>query len=212
MNLRRAIVITACLLPIAVAPAVAQAPWPQAQQSAQAPWPQQQPQPQQQGAPAPWPQQPQQPIQQAPQGAWPQAQQQPQRQQQPPCFTNFVKLRDAAQKRAGAIQAASKHKPSAKEACGLFNSFSAAEAKMVKYAEANQASCGIPPQIIKGMKEQHAKTNTIRANVCRVAAAGPPRPAGPSLSDALSAPIPDSNNIKRGGGTFDTLSGSPLGK
>jgi hypothetical protein len=32
------------------------------------------------------------------------------------------------------------------------------------------------------------------------------------LSDALSSPVPDSNNIKTGRGTFDTLTGSPLGK
>jgi len=51
----------------------------------------------------------------------------------------------------------------------------------------------------------------IRGKVCQAAAAGPPRPAGPSLSDALSAPITDSKNIKSGGGTFDTLTGSPLG-
>lgn len=211
MNFRRAIIIAACLSPIAVAPAsgpaLAQAPWPQAQQPAQAPWPQAQ-----QPAEAPWPQQQQQPASAAA-PPWPQAQPQ-QPAEPPPCFKKFIVLRDEAQKRASAIQAAgkNKHKPSPKEACGLFNSFSAAEGKMVKYAEVNQASCGIPPQIIKGMKEQHAKTNTIRTNICRVAAAGPPRPAGPSLSDALSAPIPDSRNIKTGRGTFDTLSGNPLGK
>ncbi|MBI1202155.1 MAG: hypothetical protein GC182_06550 [Rhodopseudomonas sp.] len=209
MNFRQAIVFAACLLPTAAAPALAQAPWPQpqAQQPAQAPWPAPQQQAPQGGA---WPQ-PQAQPQQAPPGAWPQAQQPA---QPPECFKKFVVLRDEAQKRAGAIQAATanKRKPSPKEACGLFNSFSAAEAKMVKYAEVHQADCSIPPQIVKGMKEQHTKTNAIRANICRVAAAGPPRPAGPSLSDALSAPIPDSNNIKTGRGTFDTLSGSPLGK
>jgi hypothetical protein len=42
-------------------------------------------------------------------------------------------------------------------------------------------------------------------------AAQPQRPAGPSLSDALGGPIPDSSNIKTGRGTFDTLTGTPLG-
>jgi hypothetical protein len=28
----------------------------------------------------------------------------------------------------------------------------------------------------------------------------------------LSGPVPDSNNIKTGRGTFDTLTGNPLGK
>jgi hypothetical protein len=45
-----------------------------------------------------------------------------------------------------------------------------------------------------------------------MAEAPPPRPAGPSLSDALTSPVPDANNIKTGRGTFDTLTGSPIGK
>jgi hypothetical protein len=49
-----------------------------------------------------------------------------------------------------------------------------------------------------------------RTNVCLMAAQ-PQRPAGPSLSDALGAPITDSSNIKTGRGTFDTLTGTPLG-
>jgi len=92
----------------------------------------------------------------------------------------------------------------------LFNAFSTAEAKMLKYATDNSVWCGIPPQIITQIKEQHAKTNEIRTKICQAAAA-PPRPAGPTLSDALSAPITDSNNIKTGRGTFDTLTGTPLG-
>jgi hypothetical protein len=175
MNLRRAMIIAACLLPAAAAPAAAQAPWPQ-QTPVQSPW-----------------MQPQQPA-------------------EPPCFKEFVKLRSEAQKRAGAIQAASARqpKPTAREACSLFNSFSAAEAKMVKYAVANATECRIPPEILDGMKKAHLKTTEIRTNVCRAAAAPAP-PAGPSLSDALSAPVPNSNNIKTGRGTFDTLTGTPLG-
>ena len=60
------------------------------------------------------------------------------------------------------------------------------------------------------LKKGHAKTADIRTKVCQAAAA-PPQPAAPSLSDALTAPVPDSNNIKTGRGTFDTLTGTPLG-
>ena len=63
------------------------------------------------------------------------------------------------------------------------------------------------------MTQGHAKTTEIRAKVCE-AAARPQAPAGPSLSEALgSSAIPDANNIKtgRGTGTYDTLTGSPLG-
>ena len=60
------------------------------------------------------------------------------------------------------------------------------------------------------MKQSHAKTVEMRTKVCQAAAA-PARPVGPTLSDALTAPVTDSNNIQTGRGTFDTLTGTPLG-
>ena len=131
-------------------------------------------------------------------------------QQAPPCFAEFAKLREATEKRAMAIRDASQRKANPKEACGLFNAFAAAEAKMIKYAVDNQVWCGIPAQIIDSMKKGQAHTAAIRTKVCRAAAA-PARPAAPTLSDALTTPVPNSNNIKTGRGTFDTLTGSPLG-
>jgi hypothetical protein len=64
------------------------------------------------------------------------------------------------------------------------------------------------------LKQGHAKVKEVRDRVCQ-AAAQPARPAGPSLSDALgTSRAPDSSNIRtgKGGGTFDTLTGSPLSK
>ena len=82
---------------------------------------------------------------------------------------------------------------------------------MIKYAQDNQAWCGIPPQIIQQIKTSHDHTVEIRTKICKIAEA-PQRPAGPSLSDALTGPVPDSSTIKPGrGGTFDTLTGSPVG-
>jgi hypothetical protein len=162
MNLRRALLIAACLMPGAAVTAAAQF---------QPAAPQQEP---------------------------------------PPCVKEFMRLRDDAGKKAAAIRAANEHKVPVQEACGLFNAFSAAEAKMMKYAEDNSVWCGIPPQVLTGIKQAHAKTTEIRTKICQAAAA-PPRPAGPSLSDALSAPVTDSSNIKTGRGTFDTLTGTPLG-
>jgi hypothetical protein len=130
----------------------------------------------------------------------------------PPCIKEFLSLRDIAAKKAGEIRAASEHHASAPQACSLFNSFAAAEAKLIKYAEDNTAWCGIPPQVVDGLKKQHVKTVQLRGKVCQAAAA-PPRPAGPSLSDALGAPVPNAGNVKSGrGGTFDSLTGSSLGK
>jgi hypothetical protein len=133
-------------------------------------------------------------------------------QQEPPCLAQFGKLRDDAQKKAGAIQAASKNKVDPKTACGLFNAFSAAEAKLVKYAADNVTACGIPAEVVTNLRQQHTKTTGIQTRVCQ-AAANPPRPAGPSLSDVLGGTaVPDANNIRTGRGTYDTLTGTPLGK
>jgi len=132
-------------------------------------------------------------------------------QQEPPCAADFSKLREDTEKKAAAIKAAGERKASPKEACQLFGAFVTAQTKMLKFANENATWCGIPNQVMVSLKEGIAKTSEVRNRVCQVAAA-PPRPAGPSLSDALSGPVPDSNNIKTGRGTFDTLTGNPLEK
>ena len=137
----------------------------------------------------------------------------PQQPQEPPCYKDFMALRQEADKKGRLIQEASKKKVPPTVACKLFNDYSASEAKLVKYASTNATKCEIPKEIVNNLTKSHSKTNEIRNRVCEVAASGPPKPRGPSLSDALSAPVPDSGNIKTGrGGTFDTLSGGALGK
>ena len=136
----------------------------------------------------------------------------PPQQQEPPCMKDFLSLRDDVAKKAGLIRAASERKATAPEACALFNTFAAAEAKVVKFARDNSTWCNIPPQAVQQMAGAHSKTLQMRSQICK-AAANPPRPTGPSLSDALGAPnaaAPDT--IKRGSGTFDTLTGTPLGR
>lgn len=204
MNRRRIALIAACMLVVTASPAVAQAPWPAPQQPAAAPWPSQ-PQQQEPSATAPWPSQPQQQRQPAA-SPW-----MAQPRQEPPCVQEFGKLRDDAQKRAMAIRTASERKATPKEACALFNAFAAAEVKMIKYATDKAASCGIPPEVLVNLKKGHARTSDIRTKVCQ-AAARPAQPTAPTLSDALTAPVADSKNIRTGGGTFDTLSGTPLGR
>jgi hypothetical protein len=134
----------------------------------------------------------------------------PSPQEMPPCVQEFFRLREDAEKKAVAIKAANERKASPKEACQLFGALAAAQSKMLKFANENSAWCGIPPQVAEQLKLAEAKVSEIRTKVCQAAAA-PARPQGPSLSDALTSPIPDSNNTKTGRGTFDTLTGNPLG-
>jgi hypothetical protein len=133
-----------------------------------------------------------------------------QAQEPPPCIKEFLRLRNDTEQKGKAIKAASERKASPQEACKLFNAFTTSEAKLIKYASNNSVWCGIPEQAVQQMKVGHAKATEIRTKVCRAAAA-PQAPAGPSLSDALGTSVPDSSNIKTGRGTFDTLTGSPLG-
>jgi hypothetical protein len=126
----------------------------------------------------------------------------------PPCWDDFMPLREEAQKRATAISVAGKRKAPPNEVCQLFNRFAEAETKVIKFVEENGTWCGIPPDALKQMKESQAKGDAMRKNVCAVAAA--PRPQVPTLGDALGTTrVPDVSKARTGTGTFDTLTGSP---
>ncbi len=131
----------------------------------------------------------------------------------PPICQGLLALRDETQKHALALKAAGERKAPPEEACKLFKVFLAAESKMLKGLEEGSQICGIPPDVIKQVKAQHTGAGRAAKQVCDAAAQGP-RPTGPTFSDALGAtPLPDSaNSGKRGMGTFDTLTGSPLGR
>lgn len=209
MNRRRIWVTATVLLLLCAGPAAAQFA-PIQQQPAQDPW--QRSSTPQQASPWDSPQQGQQgaPLAQPQQSPWQQPQQQ-QQQQMPPCIKEFLALRDDVGKRAQAIQAAQKRKAPIAEACRLFTAFVASQQKILKYATDHGTSCGIPKEIKGQITDALNQTTPVRTRVCQMAAQ-PQRQAGPSLSDALGASsIPDAGNIKTGRGTFDTLTGTPLG-
>ena len=130
----------------------------------------------------------------------------------PPACQQLMVMRDETQKNGAAIAAANQRKvrADATEACKLFKVFLSSDAKFIQGMTDNIATCGVPPQAIKQAQEAHGKAAQIGKQVCE--AAEHPRPAGPSLSDALnSAPIlPDAENTKTGRGTYDTLQGNAL--
>jgi hypothetical protein len=129
----------------------------------------------------------------------------------PPQCQQLITYRDEAQKQGQVLSEAGKKKAPPEESCKLFKNFLAAEGKLVKGLEENSAACGVPPEVLKQVKASHAKATQIGKQVCDMAAQGP-RPAAPSLSDALGTTpvVPDTTTTKRGAGTFDTLEGSPL--
>ena len=122
------------------------------------------------------------------------------------CLT-FPNIRDEVEKGAAGIRAAGERKAAREEVCPLFKSFAVKEAKLVKFLETNQKLCGVPPNVITQVRQNHAKTIQIRNTVCSAA----PAAAGPSLSDALGGPIiADDTTARSGRGVFDTLTGNAL--
>jgi hypothetical protein len=130
----------------------------------------------------------------------------------PPACRDLLALRDEVQKHGTAIQKANERKATVQEACKLFRNFLGAEAKFIKSLEDNTRTCGVPPDAIKQAKDGHTKASAVGKQVCDAAAQGP-RPAGPSLSDALGAgPVMPEGSRSSGGGTFDTLNGNVLSR
>jgi hypothetical protein len=128
------------------------------------------------------------------------------------CMKAFLPLREEAEKRGKLIKAASDRHAPPSEACKLIGNFAAAEVKMVKYVESHISKCGIPPQILDQLKNGHKGTESMQQKVCAAAEQMARGPAGPSLSDVLGSAtaLPEAATAKKGGGTFDTLSGNAL--
>ena len=123
----------------------------------------------------------------------------------------FPTLRDEVQKAFFQIQEAGKRKLPREQACPMFKVAVAKEDKLLKFLETNKALCGVPPQIITQVKTGHTQAIRVRDQIC----SNRPAPgAGPTLSDALGAPIiaDDADAGKPGRGTFDTLTGNVLSR
>jgi hypothetical protein len=126
----------------------------------------------------------------------------------PAVCASFVSLKDEAEIRGQAIQAASKTHDR-KVMCGAVTRFVEQETKVVKFLVDNQTRCGIPPAAVTNAKASHEKTIDFRDKVCAEA----PTPKPPTLSDALGTPTLDTaKNTKTGKGTLDSLTGNPLAR
>lgn len=133
-------------------------------------------------------------------------------QEPPAACQQLLSSRDETAKHGQALKAAGEKKAPPEEICKLFKAFLAAESKMIKGLQDHSATCGVPPEVLKQVRDGHGKAAEIGKKICEVAAQGG-RPAGPTLSDALGTTpmVPDAATAtKRPQSTFDTLTGSPL--
>jgi hypothetical protein len=128
----------------------------------------------------------------------------------PPCYNEFTPIRSEAERRAALLQVAMKKKVPREEACRLIKSFAEAEAKVVKFIQTNAQWCGIPADAAGVMQKNHARTIQTQNQVCAAGAAGPARPTGPGLSEALGTSRGVIEPGAQQNGTFDTLTGNVL--
>jgi hypothetical protein len=128
-----------------------------------------------------------------------------------PQCNQFQTLNQDTQNKANAVTAGMKNKTDRKELCKLMNVFVTAEGTTVKFLADNKTWCGVPDQMLAVATANHQKSLKMRDVICTDDA---PHPKAPSLSDAIkTTPLDSSTNTKTGSfGTFDSLTGNPLGK
>jgi hypothetical protein len=121
-------------------------------------------------------------------------------------------LRDEVQRRAKLVQEAGKRHATAQEACKLIGEFSTAEQRFMNFVATKQSACNIPAEVPKQMKEAHSHTEQMHKQICKMASSAPQGPSGPSLSDVIGSPsiVDEAPTKRKGGSTFDTLSGNVL--
>jgi hypothetical protein len=98
------------------------------------------------------------------------------------CATEFLALREDAERRGSLIKAASERHALPSEACKLLSDFSKAELKMIQYVRIKTAR-GIPADILDQLKAGHKKTSDMLTRVCSLAQTTERWPEGTVTTD-----------------------------
>jgi len=104
----------------------------------------------------------------------------------------LTEAREAQLAQINALAAASKGKPmDAAVACGKARGLNGAETALISYMEKNKDWCGIPDEVVNGLKEAHAKSAAFGTKACTVAAQmKKQREAGAQADAPHAAPLP----------------------
>ena len=135
--------------------------------------------------------------------------------QQNNCNADLQALFQDREKTGIAVKTAGDRKATQPEMCQLLRRYTAAEEKLTKYLEENQAWCQVPPQAVGQLKANLEHARKIRTQVCSntqpQAPAGPPPGAGIGALNGPSAlgatPNRPANPSTQGSGVFSTLGG-----
>lgn len=132
------------------------------------------------------------------------------------CNENFDRLSKAAAKRKESADAIMKSGAPLAKKCSAIRGLASALGKFAKYLKDNASTCRFPPQLVQNISQGHAVTLKSSKQCAANLAAAPRRAPAPTLSDALgTTPVPTFDPTTRpraSTGTFDTLTGSPIGQ
>jgi len=92
-----------------------------------------------------------------------------------PGCQELITLRNEIQKHWWAIKRAHERSASVHEACPLFKSYLATETKLINSLVEHGHTCGAPPDVLRQLKENHAKSSQTGEEVCQAAAQHPRR-------------------------------------
>jgi hypothetical protein len=96
-----------------------------------------------------------------------------------PCTNDYIPLREDTEKKGQLIREASSRHAPPEEACKLIRDYSLAEARMIKYVEANANECRISAGVADQLKAGHKNTERLQEKVCSMAEQQARRPGGP---------------------------------
>jgi hypothetical protein len=88
------------------------------------------------------------------------------------CADDLLPLREEAERRGQLAKAAGARHASAAEHCKLLGNLVAAEVRMIKYVEANPATCGISPNTLAQFRAAYETTQRMQAKACAAASVG----------------------------------------
>jgi hypothetical protein len=109
----------------------------------------------------------------------------------PSCQAELDKHGNARLEVIQKINKFNKKNTTAKQACSTFQSLVSAEAEMLKWMEANQDWCRLPPAFVTNFKEDTKQGVKARTQVCTAArkqAQRPRAPRGPAIGGGVALP------------------------
>ena len=131
------------------------------------------------------------------------------------CNNEFNRLRGEVDKKGAIAKGISDRRGPREDLCKAITGLHGAMANWAKYAKSKSLACGIPQEAVTQLNAQQVQLGKVQSQVCNSAAAGggaAPAARAPSLSEALgtSRPATQDGKAVKGGGTLDTLTGSPI--